>query len=157
MHDLNAEPVGPRIEGYASLFDRVDLSGDVVRPGAFALSLENTPAAVRMLYQHEASEPIGVWDEIFEDDTGLFVRGRMLPAGARGRAAARLGSSRAVDGLSIGYRVRHAHKRADGVRELREVELWEVSVVTFPMLPQARLRVVEHEQVREHEPALLRA
>ncbi len=69
----------------------------------------------------------------------------MLPAGARGRAAARLVESRAVDGLSIGYRVRRARRRADGVRELVDVDLWEVSIVTFPMLPQARLSVVEEE------------
>jgi HK97 family phage prohead protease len=81
----------------------------------------------------------------------------MLPAGARGRAAARLVASRAVDGLSIGYRVRRAAKRADGVRELIDVELWEVSIVTFPMLPQARLQLVTSEEERERQPALLRA
>jgi hypothetical protein len=156
--DLVAAPEGPRIEGYASLFDRVDLSGDVVRRGAFAASLlETPPDAVRMLFQHEAAEPVGVWEEIREDEQGLFVRGRMLPAGVRGRAAARLVSSRAVDGLSIGYRVRRAVKRGDGVRALIDVELWEVSIVTFPMLPQARLKLVAVEQLREQEPARMRA
>jgi HK97 family phage prohead protease len=156
--DLAASPSGLRFEGYASLFDRVDLSGDVVRRGAFAASLaEAPPSAVRMLYQHEAGEPVGVWDDIREDDQGLFVRGRMLPAGVRGRAAARLVASRAVDGLSIGYRVRRAVKRSDGVRELIDVELWEISIVTFPMLPQARLKVVADMQVRELEQARLRA
>jgi HK97 family phage prohead protease len=142
--DLDAALAGPRIEGYASLWDRVDLSGDVVRRGAFASSLAKAGAPmIRMLHQHEAGEPVGVWEEVFEDEQGLFVRGRMLPAGARGRAAARLVLSRAVDGLSIGYRVKRARSRSDGVRELIAVDLWEVSIVTFPMLPQARLKVAE--------------
>jgi len=155
---LTVAPLGVRIEGYASLFDRVDLSGDVVRRGAFAASLSAAPAAnIRMLYQHEAGEPVGVWDDVFEDHTGLFVRGRLLPAAARGRAAARLVASRAVDGLSIGFRARRASKRADGVRELIDIELWEVSIVTFPMLPQARLRVIAPEVVGEPDEALMRA
>jgi HK97 family phage prohead protease len=156
--DLDAEPNGPQIEGYASLFDRVDLSGDVVRPGAFAASLTQAPpGAVRMLFQHDAGEPIGVWDEIVEDPMGLFVRGRMLPAGARGRAAARLVQSRARDRQSIGYSARRAHKRADGVRELIDLERWEISVVTFPMLPQARLRLVAGEHARERGTGLVQA
>lgn len=156
--DLDATPAGLRIEGYASLFGRVDLSGDVVRRGAFARSLAEAPAeTVRMLFQHDAAEPIGVWNEIFEDHIGLFVRGRMLPAGARGRAAARLVLSRAVDGLSIGYRARRVMKRDDGVRELLDLELWEISVVTFPMLPQARLRVIAAEDAGERCEDLVQA
>jgi len=65
--------------------------------------------------------------------------------------------SRAVDGLSIGFRARRASKRADGVRELIDIELWEVSIVTFPMLPQARLRVIAPEVVGEPDEALMRA
>lgn len=132
------------IEGYASLFNIPDLNGDVVRPGAFARSLKRQgPRGVRMLFQHEAGEPVGVWDEMREDATGLYVRGRVLKAAPRGRATASLIAQGAVDGLSIGFRtIRFAPLKAGG-RELIELDLWEVSVVTFPMLPQARLRVAE--------------
>ena len=126
------------IEGYASRFGLADLKGDVVAAGAFARSLTRR-GPVRMLFQHDASEPVGVWDEIREDERGLFVRGRILDAGPRGRAAAGLVRAGAVDGLSIGFRTRSAEPRRAGGRVLREIELWEVSIVTFPMLPQARL------------------
>jgi uncharacterized protein len=63
-------------EGYASLFDRPDLGLDVVAPGAFRSSLKQRGAAgVRMLYQHDPAQPIGVWERIHEDARGLFVRG----------------------------------------------------------------------------------
>ncbi len=130
------------IEGYASLFDRQDLAFDLVRRGAFAASLISKGApGVRMLFQHDASEPIGVWDSILEDHQGLWVKGRVFSDGPLGRTAAALVRRGAIDGLSIGFRTRRARKRAQ-VRELLEIELWEVSIVTFPMLPQARLRIV---------------
>jgi len=130
------------IEGYASLFDRQDLAFDLVRRGAFAASLISKGASgIRMLFQHDASEPIGVWDSIREDHQGLWVKGRVFSDGPLGRTAAALVRRGAIDGLSIGFRTRRASKRAQ-VRELLEIELWEVSIVTFPMLPQARLRIV---------------
>ncbi|MEE2567333.1 HK97 family phage prohead protease [Hyphobacterium marinum] len=133
-----------RIEGYASLFDLADLNGDVVRKGAFTASLKRSGArGVRMLFQHEAGEPVGVWDELREDARGLFVSGRILTAGPRGRATAGLVAQEAVDGLSIGFRTRRFAPRTGGGRELLEIDLWEVSIVTFPMLPQARLRLVK--------------
>ncbi len=129
-----------RIEGYASLFDRVDLAGDIVRSGAFSATLAARGASgVRMLFQHALDEPIGVWDVVEERARGLFVSGRIIASGARGRVAADLVRDRAVDGLSIGFRAVRSRQRADGVRELLEIELWEVSIVTFPMAPQARL------------------
>jgi HK97 family phage prohead protease len=131
-----------KIEGYASLFWTRDLNDDVTAAGAFADSLGETGAAsVKMLHQHDDAEPIGVWDEIVEDARGLFVRGRILRATPRGRLVAALVEAGALDGLSIGFRQIKA--RADGaLRVLKRVELWEVSVVTFPMLPGARLTVV---------------
>lgn len=133
-----------RIEGYASLFDAPDMNGDIVRPGAFARSLrERGAAGLRMLFQHAADEPVGVWDEARETAAGLYVKGRVLRAGPRGRAAADLIAAGAVDGLSIGFRVIDQRPRTGGGRELRELELWEVSIVTFPMLAGARLRVAQ--------------
>ncbi len=132
------------VAGHASIFGAADGSGDVVRPGAFAASLiRRGSKGVRMLFQHDAGEPVGVWDEIREDGRGLFVRGRILDAGPRGRAAAGLVGQGAVDGLSIGFRTVRSKPRPGGGRDLLELDLWEVSIVTFPMLQAARLRVLE--------------
>lgn len=130
-----------RIEGYASLFGEADQSGDVVTRGAFADSLTAARAsgrAVKLLWQHDPAQPIGVWDSVAEDERGLRVRGRLLTEVRRGAEALALLRAGAVDGLSIGYRAVRAGRRPEGGRILQEVELWEVSLVTFPMLPSAR-------------------
>lgn len=133
---------GTVIEGYASVFGQVDQGNDIVQSGAYGRSLKRLAAAggrVKMLWQHDPSEPIGVWDEVREDTRGLFVKGRILMDVARGREAAALIAAGAIDGLSIGYRTVVAEKDSKGRRLLRELELWEVSLVTFPMLPEARV------------------
>jgi uncharacterized protein len=133
---------GLGIEGYASVFGRRDQGGDVVQRGAYAASLAAMAAAgrrVKMLWQHDPGEPIGVWDEVREDAKGLWVKGRILPDVARGREAAALLGAGAIDGLSIGYRTVKAERDGKGQRLLAELELWEVSLVTFPMLPEARV------------------
>lgn len=129
------------IEGYASLWGVADLNGDVVAQGAFAETLARVGSqGVRMLHQHESRAPVGVWDEAWEDERGLFVRGRVMDWSAEARFARALARAGALDGLSIGFRSRRA--RRDGrLRVLVEVELWEVSLVTFPMLPGARFRL----------------
>ncbi len=129
---------GTIIEGYASLFGSVDQGGDAVQSGAFNASL-GAGRKVRMLWQHDPTQPIGVWDEVREDERGLFVKGRILTDVARGREAAALLEAGAIDGLSIGYRTKRAERDGKGRRLLAELELWEVSLVTFPMLPQARV------------------
>jgi hypothetical protein len=133
---------GTAIEGYASLFGATDQGGDVVEAGAYKGSLSRLAAMggrVKMLWQHDPAEPIGVWDEVREDARGLYVKGRILTDVARGREAAALIGAGAIDGLSIGYRTLKAVKDDQGRRRLNELELWEVSLVTFPMLPQARV------------------
>ncbi len=133
---------GSVLEGYASLFGQPDQGGDVVAPGAYGASLERLSAAdrrVKLLWQHDPAQPIGVWDEVREDSKGLYVKGRLLTEIEKGREAARLIEAGALDGLSIGYRTVKAARDEAGHRVLREVELWEVSLVTFPMLPAARL------------------
>ncbi|WP_417248530.1 HK97 family phage prohead protease [Celeribacter sp.] len=133
---------GVRIEGYASLFGVRDTGGDVVAKGAYARSLDALAAkgrTVKMLWQHDPTQPIGIWDEVREDGRGLFVKGRLLTDIAKGREAVSLIEAGAIDGLSIGYRTVKAHKNDTGARVLSELELWEVSLVTFPMLPQARI------------------
>ena len=131
------------IAGYASLWWTRDLAGDVVAPTAFEAAGDRGPGAVAMLHQHDARTPIGVWDAVRADARGLHVSGRILPASPQGRMCAALVRAGALDGLSIGFRTVKA--RADpaaGVRVLTAVDLWEVSLVTFPMLRQARLSLL---------------
>ena len=133
---------GHAVAGYASLFGLRDRGGDMVLPGAYGASLKRLAARgdkVRMLWQHDPSQPIGVWDEVYEDARGLYVTGRLLPDVARARDAAVLLAAGALDGLSIGYRTLRAEKLPQGGRNLVEVEVWEVSLVTFPMQLEARL------------------
>lgn len=134
-------------EGYASLFGAEDLGRDVVMPGAFRKSLLKRGArGVKLLYQHEPNEVIGTWEEIKEDARGLFVRGQLLTDVMRAREVLALMRAGAVDGLSIGYHVVKAESdRASGARRLHEVDLWEISVVTFPMLPAARVSAVKRD------------
>jgi HK97 family phage prohead protease len=130
------------ISGYASLFGAVDQGNDVVAPGAYAASLkalESKGSRIKMLWQHDPAQPIGIWEEVREDAKGLWVKGRLLDSVAKGREAKVLIDAGAIDGLSIGYRTRKATKNSKGQRLLTELELWEVSLVTFPMLPSARI------------------
>ncbi len=133
---------GHVVEGYASLFGKADQGGDIVQKGAYAASLKQLAARggrVKMLWQHDPGQPIGVWDEVREDATGLWVKGRILTEVERGREVAALVQAGAIDGLSIGYRTVRAERDGKGKRLLSELELWEVSLVTFPMLPEARV------------------
>lgn len=129
-----------RFAGYAAVFDRVDNGGDIVRRGAFARSLARS-GAVPLLWQHRTGVVIGSIEKIVEDGRGLRVIGR-VGAGERGRWVASMVRGRAVDGLSFGYRVRRSARR-DGVRELMDLDLVEVSVVANPMQPLARVHAVE--------------
>ncbi|WP_252865704.1 HK97 family phage prohead protease [Brevundimonas diminuta] len=137
-------PQGERtlfIAGYASLWGVADLNGDVTARGVFADSLAKTGAGgVRMLHQHESRAVVGVWRRMVEDERGLWVEGRIEDWSAEARYAAALTRAGALDGLSIGFRAMKA-RREGRLRVLSAVELWEVSLVTFPMLPGARFGV----------------
>ncbi len=125
--------------GYASVFGVPDLGRDVVMPGAFAGSLARRgPQGVRMLFQHDPAEPIGRWLDLREDFRGLYVEGRLNLGVQRAREIAALMQEGALDGLSIGFRTLSARPGADGSRRLLGIDLWEISVVTFPMQPSAR-------------------
>ncbi|GHA29366.1 hypothetical protein GCM10007989_26180 [Devosia pacifica] len=128
-----------RFAGYASLFNVRDASGDEVLPGAFARSLARRgPAEIRMLFQHDPKEPVGTWHAVREDARGLWVEGRLINAVPRAEALRALIAGRALDGLSIGFRT-VAAQRGRGRRRLVEIDLWEISIVTFPMLAGARI------------------
>lgn len=125
--------------GYASLFGVPDLGRDTVAPGAFAASLARRGAhGVRMLWQHDPAEPIGSWLSLGEDARGLRVAGRLNLAVQRAREIDALMREGALDGLSIGFRVVRASPERGG-RRLLAVDLWEVSLVTFPLQPAARV------------------
>lgn len=132
-------------QGYASLFGKLDLGRDIVERGAFAASLARRGAAgVRMLFQHDPNAPIGTWTEIREDERGLFVCGRLALDAAKAREVHSLMREGALDGLSIGFRTVRARTEArTGIRRILEADLWEISVVTFPMLPEARIDAVK--------------
>jgi HK97 family phage prohead protease len=133
-------------EGYASLFNAEDLGRDVIAPGAFRESLARKGAqGIRLLFQHRPDEPIGVWETLEEDQRGLFARGRLATGVARAREVLALMRAGAIDGLSIGFRPIEAHRdRVRGIRRIAKADLWEISIVTFPMLPDARIRAVKH-------------
>lgn len=127
------------LEGYASIFNVPDQNGDIVAPGAFAASLQKS-SPVRMLYQHAADKPIGRWTSLREDARGLFVRGDIILSSGRAREVYALLGGGAIDGLSIGFQTVKARKEAGGEgRRILKADLWEVSIVTFPMAPSARV------------------
>ncbi|MBA4610918.1 HK97 family phage prohead protease [Stappia taiwanensis] len=140
-HPPTVHPPTAVVSGYASLFGSLDDAGDLVMRGAFHRSLrERGPAGIRFLWQHDPARPIGVFEEMREDRTGLFVKGRLLTGTATGREAAVLIAAGALDGLSIGFRARSARRDPHtGIRRLHDIDLWEVSLVTFPLHPGARL------------------
>lgn len=129
------------IEGYAALFGVADQMADVVRAGAFAESIRMRPT-IPMLVEHEARLVAGAWTTLQEDGRGLFLRGEIRDdqPGA-GRAKRML--ARGVDGLSIGFIPIVQHRTPSG-RVLSEIDLLEVSIVTHPMQPHARLTLAQH-------------
>ena len=142
---LDEVAAGGFFSGYASLFGAVDLGRDVIERGAFSASLARRGASgVRMLFQHDPGEPVGAWSEIREDARGLYVEGRLATGVARARELHDLMKAGALDGLSIGFEaVRARTDPRTGLRRILEADLWEISIVTFPMLPGARVTDVK--------------
>ena len=119
------------ISGYASTFGNVDSVGDKVAKGAFAISIATKMP--KMLWQHDRWQPIGSWTDAKEDDYGLWVQGRILKTVPQGLTAFNLLKEEAISGLSIGYRVQdYEYDNDTGIYTLKQVNLLEVSVVTFP-------------------------
>lgn len=139
------------IEGYASVFGNVDLGGDVVAPGAFTKSLTAAKAegrTVKMLWHHDPRQPIGVWDELVEDSKGLHGKGRLVMEVEKAREVHALAKAGAVGGLSIGYRTMKSSP-SKGAVVLEELDLFEVSPVTFPMNVSATMTAVKAADLQE--------
>ncbi len=133
-----------RFAGYAALFDRVDQGGDVIRKGAFARAEAAGPAGVPLLWQHDPARPIGRIETLAEDRRGLRVIARLTPDARHAGEAAALLRDGAVGGLSFGYRVRGRRARPGG-RVLTDLDLVEVSLVTLPMQPGARVHAIDED------------
>jgi phage prohead protease, HK97 family len=135
--------------GYASIFDEVDSQNDRVVRGAFTRSLACWQQAARkpkMLWQHQEEHVIGIWRHLQEDTRGLYVEGSLLLDVAKAKEAFALIKEQALDGLSIGYQIKQAIKGTTprSVRLLTDVDLLEISLVTFPANPLARILAVNN-------------
>lgn len=147
LTEVKAEDSTRTVEGFASVFNNLDSYNDIVMPGAFARSIKGRKPV--MLWQHDSDEPIGVWDEVDEQQKGLYVKGRILET-SMGNDAYTLVKAGAITGMSIGYAAKKWDTDAEkGIRKLTEVELYEVSLVTFPANERAQItRVKSLENVR---------
>lgn len=128
--------------GYGSVFGVVDSYKEVVMPGAFSESLQGRVPA--LLWQHRSGEPIGVYTVVKEDNVGLYVEGKLALKTTRGAEAYELLKMGALNGLSIGFVTREdSYDKVSGVRTLKKVDLWEVSLVTFPANDASRVSNVK--------------
>ena len=156
--DIKTEQEGV-FSGYASTFGNVDNGNDIVAKGAFTKSLAERPAnKVKLLSQHKTDEPIGIFTEMFEDSKGLFVKGRLALGTQKGRETYELMKMGAIDGMSIGFRAnpeKQTYNESKRTRTLNEVQLLEISLVTFPMNERAIVQSVKGDKsIREWETIL---
>ncbi len=153
------EGSGGVISGHGAVFDTVDDGGDLIVKGAFDKSLASD-RRVKMLWQHDPNQVIGVWDSISVDTKGLKVEGHIIPEVAQGAEALVLLKAGAVDGLSIGFRTIDfevvSEKDLHRHRRLKEIKLFEISVVTFPMNSEALVTDVKQLQTAREVERLLR-
>ncbi len=142
-------------EGYASIFNNKDLGNDVIRKGSFLETLQDRKAkSIKLLYQHKTDEPIGVIDSLTEDSKGLFLKGRLAMGTQKGKEVFELMKMGALDSMSIGYRLKpDGYKYDDKLkrRVIKQIDLMEVSLVTFPMNPKAKVTKVKLAEMNVRE------
>ena len=162
--EVKANGVKGTFTGYGSIFGNEDQGSDIMQKGAFTKSLKNRPASkVKLLYQHKTDEPIGVFEDMYEDEKGLFVQGKLAMGTQKGREAYELLKMGALDGMSIGFRAdpekQGYNESKRGTRTLKEVDLMEISLVTFPMNESALIETVKGnaKNIREWEKILREA
>lgn len=132
-------------EGYASVFDNIDLGNDVIKKGAFARTIKNQSEKVPILWQHNMDEPIGISTEMVEDNHGLKVKGKLILGVKKAREAHELLKAGAIKGLSIGFDIVD-ESFEKGIRVIKELRLWEFSVVTFGMNPLATVTATKNRK-----------
>ena len=159
--EIKAENSKGIFTGYGSIFGNEDQGNDIMQKGAFTKSLDRRPPSkVKMLYQHKTDEPIGVFTDMYEDSKGLFVKGQLAMGTQKGREAYELLKMGALDGMSIGFKAdpekQGYNENKRGVRTLKEVDLMEISLVTFPMNESALIETVKGnaKNIREWEKIL---
>jgi len=154
--ELKVDAGTRRISGYGAIFGNKDSYNDVIIKGAFAQTLGKRK--IKMLYQHSDKMLLGIWDIAREDDKGLYVEGTLAKT-ALGDEVYELANMGALDSMSIGYSVDECEYDKDGVRVLRSIDLWEVSLVTFPANEKAVVTGVKSapKTIREFEDFLREA
>ena len=141
IHDFKMDDESRTVEGWASTFGGIDSYGDTILPGAFADSIKRYKP--KMLWQHDSRQVIGVWDSATETAQGLYVKGRILDT-QLGDDAYKLAKAGAIDSMSIGYGVKDStYDQKTGIRSLKKIDLWEVSLVTFPANSDATITMVK--------------
>ncbi len=144
--------------GYGAVFGNVDWYNDVILPGAFAKSLEKWAEKNKMspvLWNHNDGETIGVYTNIYEDEKGLFVEGRLLIDDVpRAKSTHALLKAGAIDGLTIGYKTKKANQQTNGIRELIELDLGEISIVTMPANEESLITSVKSKLEEGELPTL---
>ncbi|MBM2293759.1 HK97 family phage prohead protease [Sulfitobacter pseudonitzschiae] len=143
--EMKADDETGEFEGYGAVFNNEDLGGDTLLPGAFSTSLASKNLSrIKLLYQHRMDEVIGHFLEVREDAKGLFVRGKLALEVARAREVHALMKIGALDSMSMGYKtIRSERDEERWTRKLIEVDLWEVSIVTFPQNPAALINQIK--------------
>lgn len=138
------------ISGYGSVFGNEDKGGDIVMPGAFKACIAEGRKP-KMLWNHDPAQPIGAWDEMSEDERGLRMKGRISRKGKAGEIADLIEMG-GIEGLSIGYRTQEYEMDAEkGVRKLIKLDVWEASVVTFPMNEMAGIYAMKAEDITQRQ------
>lgn len=128
--------------GYASVFNVIDEQNDSIQSGAFKKCISK-PSKIKLLWQHNTSEPIGIIEELNEDAHGLYIKARLLLDLPKARETYSLIKNEAISGLSIGYRIDDFNYDLKGVRYIKRLTLLEISVVTFPANTEATITNVK--------------
>lgn len=131
------------ISGYASVFDIIDSQNDVIIKGAFKNTNKDK---VKLLWQHDVSKPIGVITLLKEDEYGLLIEAEINNKTISGNEAIELVKQKAVAGLSVGFSIKSSDYDKDGSRIIQDVELMEISIVTFPSNKQAEIQQIKHNE-----------
>jgi HK97 family phage prohead protease len=141
--ELKAVNDAGEFEGFAATYETVDEGGDSISPGAFSKTLQEGAAELPLLWQHNPAEPIGRV-RLIDSPKGLIAKGRLILSVPKAREAYDLMKSGVVRGMSIGYRA-VKEQMAGAVRRLKEIRLFEISIVTFPMNSEALVTSVKRQ------------